>query len=536
MRPAILLPLPKRVTERILKRFPDAALLLGVILVYSASLAVLASVLVQHYGFPLDDSWITQTLARNFGQYGVLGFTPGVPSPGATSVLWASIQAVNFATLHADPVHFNLFLSWLILASIGSTLFLLARRDGFSAPLSFGLAASPALCGNFMWLALIGMEHLLFVAIVLATTYLWFDIGRYRMTTAVLTGIGTGLLVITRPEAIVIGPLVAVTARIWERTTREALSVLAIWAMFVGIAISINLYVAHSWMPATLQGRTWLYFRDTSGPHSVASILFFFRQWLLRPSMQFSLWLREPGLPSYQLFLLKYIPAILALLGVIWIFLRRAPRTIFLFFIALAHMAVFAMRLPATGHGGRYQPINLLLIFPCLLAGLLFLVERMSKWNPGVSLALAASILIPAGAVSLHMWRTISMDSIEHISSSHGRAAQWLLKAPPTSRIAAFDIGRMSFVLKRPIVDLGGLTDPDYVPYLITGRAPLYLTKQHVNLVVLPSGPSGSQLGFSQSELARSKVAEFCSPPELWGIGVSYTANALQCQIIYRFP
>jgi hypothetical protein len=50
-------------------------------------------------------------------------------------------------------------LSWLILVSIGSTLFLLARRDGLSAPLSFALAASPALCGNFMWLALIGMEH-----------------------------------------------------------------------------------------------------------------------------------------------------------------------------------------------------------------------------------------------------------------------------------------------------------------------------------------------------------------------------------------
>ncbi len=533
---AIVRPLLTPVGVRRLQQFPNAALLVGVILVYSASLAILASVLVQHHGFPLDDSWITQTMARNFGQHGVLGFVPGIPSPGATSVLWATIQAGNFAALHADPVGFNLVLSWLILASIGSTLFLLARRDGLSASLSFALAASPALCGNFMWLALIGMEHLLFVAIVLATTYFLFDIGRHRLTTAVLTGIGTGLLAITRPEAMILGPLVAIMAWRLKRTNREAFYVVAIWAIFVGIAVSTNLYTSHSWMPATLQGRTWLYFRGTIGPSSIASIRFFLRQCLLRPSMQFSLWFLEPGLPSYQLLLLKYTPAILVLLGVIWIFLRRLPRMAFLFFIALVHMAVFALRLPATGHGGRYQPLNLLLLFPCLLAGVLFLLDCVFRRNRAASRAIAAVILIAAGAVSLRMWRTISSDSIENIDSSHGRTAEWLLQTPPATRIAAFDIGRISFMLRRPIVDLGGLTDPAYVPYLMTGTAPLYLTKQQVNLVVLPSGPFGSQLGFSQSELARLKVAEFCTPPEVWSIGVSYTGNAEQCQIIYRFP
>lgn len=536
MHPPPVLPLPEPAVEHRNQQLQNAAFLVAVILVYSASLVVVASVLARHYGFPLDDSWITQTVARNFGQYGVLGFIPGVPSSGATSVLWASIQAGNFATLHADPVHFNLILSWLILASIGSILFLLARSDGFPAPLSFALAASPALCGNFIWLGLIGMEHLLFVAVVLATTYFWFDLGRHRLETTILTGVGTGLLAILRPEAMILGPLVAVTAWKLRRTTREALSVLAIWAMFVCITIGTNLYTSHSWMPTTLQGRTWLYFRGTSGPHSFASIRFFLTQWLLRPSMQFSLWFIEPGLASYQLLLVKYVPAVLTLLGVIWIFLRRPPRILFLFFVALAHMAVFAVRLPVTGQGGRYQPMNLLLLFPCLLAGLLFLVERMSKRNPGASLAFAAAIVIVAGAVSLRIWRSIGMDSIEHINSSHGRAAEWLLQAPPNVRIAALDIGRISFALKRPIVDLGGLTDPAYVPYLMAGRAPLYLSKQQVNLVVLPSGPFGSQLGFSQSELARSKLAEFCTPLETWRVGVSYTANAAQCQIIYRFP
>jgi hypothetical protein len=387
-----------------------------------------------------------------------------------------------------------------------------------------------------MWLALIGMEHLLFVALVLATTFFWFDLGRHRLTTAVLTGIATGLLAITRPEAMVLGLLVVVTARVVKRTTREALYVLAIWAVFIGIAIGTNLYTSHSWMPGTLQGRSWLYFQSTSGPHSFRSISFFLHQCLLRPSMQFSLWLAEPGLSAHRLFLLKYIPVIPVALGMIWIFMRHPRRIVFLFFIASAHMAIFALRLPAVGHGGRYQPLNLLLLFPCLLAGLLFVLEPVCRRIRIAPLVPAAAILIAAGAVSLRMWRTITSDSIDHINDSHGRAAAWLLQTSPVTRIAVFDIGRISFVLNRPIVDLGGLTDPAYDPYLMTAQAPLYLEKQRVNLVVLPSGPYAAQLGFSQSDLQRSKIVEFCTSPEIYSVGVSYTANAEQCQTIYRFP
>jgi hypothetical protein len=70
----------------------------------------------------------------------------------------------------------------------------------------------------------------------------------------------------------------------------------------------------------------------------------------------------------------------------------------------------------------------------------------------------------------------------------------------------------------------------------MTAQAPLYLEKQRVNLVVLPSGPYAAQLGFSQSDLQRSKIVEFCTSPEIYSVGVSYTANAEQCQTIYRFP
>jgi hypothetical protein len=137
------------------------------LLLYSGSFLILGSSLRIQYGFPLDDSYIHQTVARNFAHYDVLGFIPGKASSGATSLIWACLQASNYKFLHIDPVKFNFFFSWIMLGLIGPMLFILSRRDGMSVPLSFVLAASPALCGNFVWLGLIGMEHLLFIVLVL---------------------------------------------------------------------------------------------------------------------------------------------------------------------------------------------------------------------------------------------------------------------------------------------------------------------------------------------------------------------------------
>jgi hypothetical protein len=346
---------PPVVSGRLPALFENTGFLTGlIVLAYSVSLLVLASALLRQYGFPLDDSYILQTVARNFAHYGVLGFIPGVPSSGATSVLWACIQAANHWLLHGDPVLFNLVLSWLLLASIGSMLFLLARRDGLPLPLSFCFAVSPAFCGNFIWLGLIGMEHLLFVAILLATIYFWLDLGRHRLRSALFTGLGIGLLAITRPEAMVLGPLIVATAWVIKRSTREALSALALWAVFIAITVASNLHTSHTWMPATLQGRTWVYFHGWGGPHSFRSIAIFLFGWLLRPAMQFSLWQSGPDVLLFRPGFLAFLPVVIALLGVFRLLRSLPQRVTFLFLLAFAHFGLFLLTFPSMGHGGRY--------------------------------------------------------------------------------------------------------------------------------------------------------------------------------------
>src|SRR5260370_427734 len=142
------------------------------VLIYSLSFLFVGTALHVQYGFPLDDSYIHQTVARNLAEYGIPGFIPGQRSSGATSLIWTCLQAARYKFLAGvDPVAYNLFFSWILLCLIGPLLLILARRDGLSPRSGWLLAATPALCGNFIWLGLIGMEHLLFLMLSLVGIY-----------------------------------------------------------------------------------------------------------------------------------------------------------------------------------------------------------------------------------------------------------------------------------------------------------------------------------------------------------------------------
>jgi hypothetical protein len=150
---------------------------------------------------------------------------------------------------------------------------------------------------------------------------------------------------------------------------------------------------------------------------------------------------------------------------------------------------------------------------------------------------MAAICLVVAGAVSLRVWRIVTLDGIAHINATHAKAAQWLVQhESAVDRVAALDIGRISFALKNPVTDLGGLVDPAFEPYLTSGRVPLYLSQQHIHLAVLPQDSISNQLGFTNLQLEQAKVAEFCSPPDSWRIAMMYTSSAARCQSVYRFP
>lgn len=511
-----------------------------VILIYVLSFSYLSSALRQQHGFPLDDSYIHQTIARNLTEHGTLGFVTGQRSSGATSLLWTILQAANYRVLGGiDPVWYNLGFSYLCFAAIGPLLFLLAKRDGLTRRICWVLAAAPALMGNFLWLGLIGMEHLLFVVLSLAAIYWWFTPPPDTWRTAVLAGCAAGLLVITRPEAAVFAPLLVIVSYVAKlrRNGRDVGTLLGLWGVMLGMFFGANLWTSRSLMPATLKGRSWLYFHRSGGAHSLHSMVRFCGAWIQRLPRQFSVRYTHQmdsvtdiraGAAIFGIALIS-----LALLGG-WALLRKRPlRVTMLLIWAAVHFTIYLFTFPSGGHGGRYQPLTLMLFFPLLFLGLLSVMTTMFRTERAWMFLLVSVAVGITGLASLRTWRLVTLVGIRHINDTHGKIALFMRDhVPVTSRFAAFDIGRVSFDWGGQVIDLGGLVDPTYFHYLAEGRVPDYLLMRHVQYVLLPS-QGMEAVGFETMGTAQ-KLVEFCSPTEDWLLGFRYTIHATQCQELYE--
>jgi hypothetical protein len=511
------------------------------VLIYSLSFLFVGTALHVQYGFPLDDSYIHQTVARNLAEFGTPGFIPGQRSSGATSLIWTCLQAARYKFLaNVDPVAYNFFFSWIMLCLIGPLLFVLARRDGLSQRTCWLLAATPALCGNFIWLGLIGMEHLLFVMLSLVGIYSWFDSSPNHLRSALCAGGAAGLLAITRPEAMVFGPLLFFSSLLSVRRSRtDIAAALGVWSVFFATLLGANLYTSNALMPATLKGRSWLYFHTSGGPHSLHSAERFLGAWIQRLPRMFSTRFVEQISSLDQVHgsfvLLGFALAAITLLGAFYLLLQRPLRVSFLLFWAAIHFLIYLFTFPAAGHGGRYQPLTLLLFFPLLCLGTLGMLQRIfpGQTQP-LNIAMVVTVLL-AGVSSLTTWRTVAIDGIAHINDTHGQVVLWLQEhAPADASIAAFDIGRVSYGWNSGITDLGGLADPSYLPYLINSRVAQYLQLKHIQYLVLP-GQGMEDLGLASANLASmTEVAEYCSPTAPWLLGFRYTIHATQCQRVYQ--
>ena len=521
-------------------RFRQPYLLLTLLYLFTFSL--LAGVLRHRHGFPLDDSYIHQTVARNLANYGTLGFTPGHRSSGATSLLWTLLQAANYKWLGSiDPVWYNLALSYLFFAPIGPLLFLLARRDRLPLQTSYVLAIAPAFTGNFLWLGMIGMEHLLFVTLSLLVIALWFQPGPRPRWNAIAAGCAAGLLTLTRPEAALLGPLLAICGwrvRSVRRSRGEIAILLAIWASSLSVMVGTNLWTSGTFMPVTLKGRSWLYFHGTGGPHSLRSIARFCGGWIQRVPRQFSVSY------THQLVSLRDIRNVAAIFGlslvIIAIFgvfslLREKPLSIGVLLLwAFVHFNVYLLTFPAGGHGGRYQPLCLLLFFPLLLLGAQFLALKLLPLRKDPVFLGVCAVMFLASLASLRTWRRVTFVGISHIDDTHGKIALWMKQnVPASAKFAAFDIGRVSYDRGGDVIDLGGLVDPTYYRYLQNRQIPEYLRERHVQYVLLP-GSGSEELGIDYGTLRGHKLVEYCSPTDDWLLGFRYTIHATRCQDLYQ--
>jgi hypothetical protein len=521
-----------------------------------------ASVLWRHPGFPLDDSWIAVVMARNLARYHVLGFVPGVRGPGATSLLWAVLFAAKFIFLKSvSPSAFSAALCAVEIGAIGALLKLIAMRDGLPPAESWILALAPLLSGNFLWLGGLGMEHVLFVMLSLAALSAWFTgPGQRAAWSLAAASVSLGLLVLTRPEGILLIAILFLFRKRANRSWKECSFLVLATVIAGGITTWSNWTASHSLLPMTMKGRQWLYFGPSIGTLDRASFL---QQIILRTLYNWTF--RAPGIwkiPHSETVLIAAGGC--AVLGAFALmakyYLEKRSRTSALLLWMLALFCTYFVIMPSFAHGGRYQPFVILLTPALLAIGALRLAQsswsRMCAAHPNhrinaagnrIVLASLALLLALATGASLVLWRSILRDGIDGIEGEHAVLGQWLSQNIPAAELAAhrvgvFDFGRIGFELNGALLDLGGLTDPDYMPYLIKGDVGPYLVQHQTHYLVLPAWRDEARVGGEvlprilpqpQSHFRLEELKTVCGPYPAAERSLAETNSVLPCQTAY---
>ena len=84
----------------------------------SMTVYLVASALYYRVGFPLDDSWIHLTYARNLAVFGEWAFQPGKSSAGSTAPLWTVLLSIGFF-IKLAPYIWTYLLGTLLLWRMG---------------------------------------------------------------------------------------------------------------------------------------------------------------------------------------------------------------------------------------------------------------------------------------------------------------------------------------------------------------------------------------------------------------------------------
>ncbi len=443
-------------------------LILAAAALVGASIYLAASALTYRIGFPLDDSWIHLTYARNLAQRGEWSFQPGQLSAGSTAPLWTLLLALGF-WLHLGPYIWTYLLGEVVLLAIAVVAECTVRQWSASyRPRLPWIGLFFVAEWHLQWAALSGMETLLQALLVTAVLALLMTGTRRYLVLGILTGLSVWI----RPDGLtLIGPVVF-TILLTEKSLRARGSALGRFIIGLGALLlpylAFNLWLSDTPMPNTFYAKQAEYaaWQALSVPYRLATLLV---QLLTGPSV-----VLVPGAVA---------TAVLALR-------RRQWAVVGALLWCAGYLLLYILRLPAYQHG-RYLMPAMPIFF---LFGLMALVEfRTSQlfgrnhWRMqqiwGLSLLALTASFVGLGAHSYGQ-------DVGLIESEMVVTARWVSRnLPPQAVVAAHDIGALGYFDNHKLLDLAGLVSPEVIPF-IRDEAKLsdFLTQQHANyLVAFPS-------------------------------------------------
>lgn len=461
------------------------------VLAAAALVAVLYYLMVSartfRIGFPLDDTWIHLTYARNLAEHGEWAYRLGERSAGSTSPLWTVLLAIGFL-LDLAPYAWTYFLGWVVLTLMAINAENVARKliDSYQPRLPWvGLFFVSA--WHLTWSAVSGMETLLHAFIAFAVLTALMTGSRHYL----ILGLLAGLSIWVRPDGLtLLGPILMVaflTEDTWPLRGEALLKVvIGFGALFLPY-LFFNLMLSGNPMPNTFyakQAEYAEYWLSQSFAQRVTNYL-----WPIIASPFLVL------IPGVFIWAKKSLRSRNwgALAGVPWL---------------LGYVLIYFMRLPAYQHG-RYIIPALPILYLWGLLGLLEVASR-AHVNRQIILLWQTMIAVLCIAFGFIAARQNAYD-VYWIESEMVETAKWVEQnVSPNAVLAVHDIGALGYYVPNRLIDLAGLITPEVVDfirdeprlgeYLVSSGADylivfpsLYpqLTSQRIPAFVagLPSGP-----------------------------------------------
>ncbi len=420
-------------------------LIIAASVLFIAILYLLSSRFTYAVGFPLDDSWIHQTYARNLALNGEWAFRPGISSAGSTSPLWSALLAVGFL-INLSPYFWTYFLGV-------TTLFALAVVSEWSVrqlivsyrPRIPWVGIFIAFEWHLAWAAMSGMETLLHGLIVTTVLVLLMTNSPRYLTLGLLAG----LSVWVRPDGLtLLGPIGMVILLqkddLLSRLTALVKFLIGFGALFV-FYLLFNLAIGGTPMPNTFYAKqaeyaVWqmLPIFDRLGQMSL--------QLLVGPSLAL--------LPGVIAWLVKSIRGRMwgSLAAILW---------------CLGYLLLYISRLPVYQHGRYIMPAMPIFFLFGLLAFVEFDTGKMFSryhwiaqtiWRGGLVMLVIGFIVLGANSYA---------QDVAVIESEMVVTANWASENLPDGVvIAAHDIGALGYFDDHKLIDLAGLISPEVIPFI----------------------------------------------------------------------
>jgi hypothetical protein len=438
--------------------------ILGGVTLLAGVIYLLTSNFVYRIGFPLDDSWIHLTFARNLAENGEWSFRPGIPSAGSTSPLWSALLAIGFL-FNLEPYIWTYFLGLLTMWALSVICEITARRlvATYTAQLPW-VGIFIIIEWHLLWAAMSGMEtllHALIATVILSA--LMMNSRRY-----LTLGLLAGLSVWVRPDGLtLLGPLVLVVFFNEGDVSSRLKGLLQVLLGFGGVFLLylfFNLLIGGTPMPNTFYAKQAEY-----------------TAWQARPFVE------RLGELSLQLLV---GPSFLLVPGVImWIvrsFKTQSWGSLLAITWSVGYMILYILRLPVYQHGRYMMPAMPIFFLIGLMAVMEFAAGKTFKryqwfaatlWN--ISLASVALLFIILGA------RSYAQD-VALIEQEMVESAKWAAEnLPADAVIAAHDIGALGYFDLHTLIDLAGLVSPEVIPFIRDeSRLSVYLDEKNADYLI----------------------------------------------------